>query len=394
MSIITKNNYKMSFNRVFVGRLNEFMTNDDLGQFFRRCGRITDVFRKLDYAFVDFEDAYGAEIAIRELHNTILCGYGRHGQACYIQKRGITSCCQRCQQKGCLSRTLQGFLRFLAFCRKHVPCPNKPPNDQKNHCKIIQRSSENELTDSAKKPDSNQQKKDALTALSVKLETSSLTPPTDTDLRTSKDTAIERGEQIFPDGNFIAKPSAEVEGVGFSEHTKRLKVALQPEIGETQDTQRAVTSTDTITNKYGIPDCFNDCKVVIEGKVLHANKSLLSIYSAKIHSYSLRPNFIYPSSKQVTAANLECLLNVAKKLEVSSVTARCKLFLNNEAECTLSMTKKLYLAQLYGLHSFQTYCINQCNSIAKLKLLKTEEEYELLDGNTMRLLIENATADL
>uniref|UniRef100_A0A915EH59 BTB domain-containing protein n=1 Tax=Ditylenchus dipsaci TaxID=166011 RepID=A0A915EH59_9BILA len=383
----------MSSNRVFVGHLNEFITDADLAHFFRRCGKIIQVIRRVDHAFVDFEDMKGADVAIRELHNTVLCGCTVTVEPA-IFNRGVELA---------VSSNVNKKAAYPEPSRSRWDKEPTQPVSQRDlfnssrsviYVSTVQPSDPNSSTFGCRSPQK--------TAPTIKVETCS-------PVRPSTDTAIQGVEQI--DVNVIEKSTAEVEIIGLSELAKRSKAASHLVIDQAEDPLKA-TITDTLANKFEIPDCFSDCELLVEGKVLHANKSLLSIYSAKLHALfnSTKSNkitlgqdigleevlvildFIYPCNKRVTAANLECLLKMANKLEIPSATERCELFLTSES--TLSLTKKLYLAQLYGLHSFKVNCINQCDSIKKLRLLKIEKEYEFLDGNTMRLLIESATAEL
>lgn len=60
--------------RVYVGRLNQRVTERDLERFFDGYGKIRDVMMKAGYAFMDFQDRRDADDAVHDLNGKELLG--------------------------------------------------------------------------------------------------------------------------------------------------------------------------------------------------------------------------------------------------------------------------------------------------------------------------------
>ncbi|KAI1726874.1 BTB/POZ domain-containing protein [Ditylenchus destructor] len=163
---------------------------------------------------------------------------------------------------------------------------------------------------------------------------------------------------------------------------------------------------------YLTASAFSNFVLVVQGHRLHVNKGYLSVYSSlfdvmfnsnvlegnqmetelteiSVNEFLLLLIAIYPSKKQgmVDEANVDSLLKMAARFEVSDVLKRCEVFLKHAVEIPIS--KKLLLSEQYNLERLQKWCVRQFQTMDSLRKLKAEPEFEHLSSMVKAMIIEN-----
>uniref|UniRef100_A0AC35U0Y4 BTB domain-containing protein n=1 Tax=Rhabditophanes sp. KR3021 TaxID=114890 RepID=A0AC35U0Y4_9BILA len=147
----------------------------------------------------------------------------------------------------------------------------------------------------------------------------------------------------------------------------------------------------------------------IEGKQLHVLKALLSLYSPVLQAmfYSgfaeasqqkivLKDVYynefhqllevIYPTHRPIDEHNVEFLLELGDRFEISYVIIECEKFLmslNN-----FPFVRKLFLADLYKLSNLQNNCIKHFDTPSEIKAIGITNEYKLLSDSTKAALLD------
>ncbi|KAI1719894.1 BTB/POZ domain-containing protein [Ditylenchus destructor] len=162
----------------------------------------------------------------------------------------------------------------------------------------------------------------------------------------------------------------------------------------------------SIIDKFTSPGNASDCVLHFSEDRLHINKGLLSVYShvfnAAFNQEKNQSNFklnnvgvgefvqlldaIYPSMHRgvVKEENIDSLLKLCYQFEIDDILQRCERFL---LDCrTVSIGKKLLVAQEYRLSALMDKCASQFKSISDYKALKAENGYESLSADTKAML--------
>ncbi|KAI1708027.1 BTB/POZ domain-containing protein [Ditylenchus destructor] len=96
---------------------------------------------------------------------------------------------------------------------------------------------------------------------------------------------------------------------------------------------------------------------------------------------------IYPSNAPITEWNIKSILKLADRFIMPVITERCKKTLKNSTD--INGAKKLLLAQRYNFTDLQVELARQYRTVEDVKKLKSEPEFELLDHNTIFLILNS-----
>ncbi|GMS86793.1 hypothetical protein PENTCL1PPCAC_8968 [Pristionchus entomophagus] len=83
---------------------------------------------------------------------------------------------------------------------------------------------------------------------------------------------------------------------------------------------------------------------------------------------------MYPPSKEITDANVECLLKLGDRFDIDWLLYKCEEYLISSSK--LDLTNKIALVSLYRLVKLQDYSIDKLNTIKDVKNLKNSAIYE------------------
>ncbi|CAL2033248.1 unnamed protein product [Caenorhabditis brenneri] len=152
-----------------------------------------------------------------------------------------------------------------------------------------------------------------------------------------------------------------------------------------------------------------DMTLVINKQKLFVNKTYLALYSPVFYAMFFS-NFqerektqieledvvleefrellyvIYPSHKQVTADNVEYLLELGDKYEIQYVMDECEKFLMG-SEDIVPITKLMWADQ-YLLAKLQDSCLRNIKSVAEVKAIRLTEEFKNISDTTKAALLD------
>uniref|UniRef100_A0A915E9Q3 BTB domain-containing protein n=1 Tax=Ditylenchus dipsaci TaxID=166011 RepID=A0A915E9Q3_9BILA len=165
---------------------------------------------------------------------------------------------------------------------------------------------------------------------------------------------------------------------------------------------RSTKGIDCLAALSGIQ---SDITLLVNDEQVRANKKLLSVFSKdfeklfqddsdkvkldNITSSDLLQllSFIYQitGKSDIKEDNIEVLLEMAVKFNISNVLNRCEYFLKTSADINLS--KKLLLSQAYGFKIAQE--LKECLTFDQLIALKKDLSDKELDASTYKTLFNN-----
>uniref|UniRef100_A0A915DAQ9 BTB domain-containing protein n=1 Tax=Ditylenchus dipsaci TaxID=166011 RepID=A0A915DAQ9_9BILA len=154
--------------------------------------------------------------------------------------------------------------------------------------------------------------------------------------------------------------------------------------------------------KFSHPTLTSDCPLVVGGHKIFVNKGLLGEYSpvlmsllsngdgaeltdVKYDEFIQLLEVIYPTKAPITSANVSLIARLATKLQISSILKKCESLLWEDKD--VSLGQKLITAQNNSLLDLQKRCFEQFKTLDDLKNLRNLPEYDLLSGDTVKLLL-------
>uniref|UniRef100_A0A915D4B2 BTB domain-containing protein n=1 Tax=Ditylenchus dipsaci TaxID=166011 RepID=A0A915D4B2_9BILA len=93
---------------------------------------------------------------------------------------------------------------------------------------------------------------------------------------------------------------------------------------------------------------------------------------------------IYPEKKPITALNVESLLKLGDRFQMTVLLQFCCKFLLQTK--TVGFSKKLMWADAYTLKELLNACLKKHRTMAELKKLEAQEEYQQISEDTKKLL--------
>ncbi|TKR93936.1 hypothetical protein L596_008297 [Steinernema carpocapsae] len=153
----------------------------------------------------------------------------------------------------------------------------------------------------------------------------------------------------------------------------------------------------------------SDVVLLVDGVRLYVSKAYLALYSpvfnamffSKFSERTMREiqiedvlleefiellNVVYPSHKNISAENVEFLLELGDKFEIQYVMDECENFLMRTDDITV--VTKLVWADQYTLAKLHDACIRTLKTVPDIKALKTHEEYKNFSDTTKAALLE------
>ncbi|KAF1764150.1 hypothetical protein GCK72_004097 [Caenorhabditis remanei] len=151
------------------------------------------------------------------------------------------------------------------------------------------------------------------------------------------------------------------------------------------------------------PSDQNDTILVVEGKMLHVNKTFLSYHSeyfralfssnfkegqmdeipigdVSYEDFALLLSIFYPNPSYPNDETVEKLLEMGRRFLVSSALSSAEHHLLNMSK--INDEKMLYLADEYGMPTVLEKCIRKINTLEKARELKRSEKYDRLSDKT------------
>lgn len=127
-------------------------------------------------------------------------------------------------------------------------------------------------------------------------------------------------------------------------------------------------------------------KAMFFSNFAESNMKEITIKDVDIDEFIELLEVIYPSHKPISADNVEFLLELGDRFEISYVIDQCEKFLITTDE--VPFISKLAWSDAYCLSSLQDACMSSFKRISDLKLLKYTEEYKNISDATKAALLE------
>ncbi|KAI1713825.1 BTB/POZ domain-containing protein [Ditylenchus destructor] len=218
-----------------------------------------------------------------------------------------------------------------------------------------------------------------------------------------------------------------------SDRTRRLildniiSANKSPDAGESSE-----SSSDNYTFSYDIggPEAQKfsssttyapDCTLIVEEKRIPVHKKLLALYSeyfkamfdrddqSNVHFVEQSMNeiplidkkydemvellaFVYPSSRPISATNIEPILRLSDFFQMQAIKDRCKDFILTPKN-GMQDSIKFLLAQQYDFEDAQEKLAESYKDLNDVLGLAQESEFELLNDRTRRLILDSMVGD-
>uniref|UniRef100_A0A0K0F8R9 BTB domain-containing protein n=1 Tax=Strongyloides venezuelensis TaxID=75913 RepID=A0A0K0F8R9_STRVS len=127
-------------------------------------------------------------------------------------------------------------------------------------------------------------------------------------------------------------------------------------------------------------------KAMFFSNFAESNMKEITIKDVDVDEFIELLEVIYPSHKPISAVNVEFLLELGDRFEISYVLDQCENFLITTDE--VPFISKLAWSDAYCLSSLQHACMSSFKRISDLKLLKYTEEYKNISDATKAALLE------
>jgi hypothetical protein len=194
---------------------------------------------------------------------------------------------------------------------------------------------------------------------------------------------------------------------------------INPEKGFIKDDKVVIEAHIQVYNVVGInlPPIYDflsnsnltDGTFIVEGTKLYITKAYLALYSPVfeamfygsfvekdkkeipiedviLEEFVELLNVVYPSHKSITTKNVEYLLELGDKFQISYVMDACEKFLQTTTD--IQCIQKLVWADTYAFSNLHHACIQSLDTINSFKLLKNHEEYRKISDTTKAALFE------
>ncbi|CEF66454.1 BTB/POZ-like domain and MATH domain and TRAF-like domain and BTB/POZ fold domain and BTB/POZ domain-containing protein [Strongyloides ratti] len=160
-------------------------------------------------------------------------------------------------------------------------------------------------------------------------------------------------------------------------------------------TQTQNLTSDTFMNVDGINIKVNKdylslyspvFKAMFYSNFAESTMETITIKDVNIDQFIELLEVIYPSHKPISTVNVEFLLELSDRFEISYVLNQCEKFLIKTNE--IPIISKLAWSDAYCLSNLQDACMSNFKKVSDLKNLKDTKEYTNLSNSTKAALLE------